>query len=82
MKEDPMEPKKVIIVAQLFISGMMALFMSGVMSVIHMGFSAAWLAQWGPNFLTAWPIAFVASMVVGPIGFALARRVLRVEVIV
>lgn len=77
-----MQPKKMIIVAQFFISGMMALFMSGVMSVIHMGFSQAWLAQWGPNFLTAWPIAFVARMVVGPIGFALARKVLREEVVV
>ena len=74
-----MHTKKVIIVAQLFISGMMALFMSGVMSVIHMGLTAQWFAQWGPNFLTAWPIAFVASMVVGPIGFALARIVLRIE---
>lgn len=77
-----MQPKKMIIVAQFFISGMMALFMSGVMSVIHMGFTSVWLAQWGPNFLTAWPIAFVASMVVGPIGFALARKVLREEVVV
>jgi hypothetical protein len=73
-----MQAKKMIITAQLFISAMMALFMTGLFSALQDGLTVLWLEHWGQRFVVAWPIAFVASMVIGPLGFAMARRVLRV----
>ena len=71
-----MQSKKTIIVAQIFISGMMALLMSGTMSALFMGISAEWLSAWGKTFLLAWPIAFVYSLLVGPLAFRCANYVL------
>ena len=68
--------KKLIILAQVFISGLMALLMSGIMSLFHRGFSAELLQIWSSTFIVAWPIAFVLSLVVGPVSFKLAALVL------
>ena len=68
--------KKLIILAQVFISGLIALLMSGIMSLFHRGFSAELLQIWSSTFIVAWPIAFVLSLVVGPVSFKLAALVL------
>ena len=66
------QTKKLIILAQVFISGLMAFLMSGIMSCLHMGFTAIWLEVWSSTFLIAWPIAFALSLIVGPISFKMA----------
>ena len=54
--------KKTVILAQLFISFMMAASMSGIMGFMALGPTAIWLQAWPRQFITAWPIAFVLSM--------------------
>jgi hypothetical protein len=68
--------KKLIILAQVFISCLMAFLMSGIFSYFHLGFTAQWLQIWSSTFIIAWPIAFVLSMVVGPLSFKMAGLVL------
>ena len=46
--------KKLVIIAQVFISGIMAL----LMSLVHMGFTLDWLWIWSTTFVVAWPVAF------------------------
>ena len=69
-----MQSRKVILLAQLFISGLMALLMSGIMGFLHTGARPDFLALWAGAFFTAWPIAFVLSMGVSPLAFWLANR--------
>lgn len=66
------QPKPVLLTAQLIISGLMALMMSGIMLVINAGFVDGLFRFWMGAFFTAWPIAFVLSLGVGPIAFRLA----------
>lgn len=55
----------------------MALVMSGLLSMIHSGGpSMEWLAAWRLQFITAWPIAFVLTMVAWPMSMALAGKIL------
>jgi len=68
--------KKLIILAQAIISGLMALLMSGLMSLFHLGFSAELLQIWSSTFIVAWPIAFVLSLFVGPASFKMAGLIL------
>ena len=67
-----MQPKPVLLTAQLIISGLMALMMSGIMHLLHAGIQPGAVQAWFTTFLTAWPIAFVLSLGVGPIAFRLA----------
>ena len=68
-----MQPKTVLLTAQVIISGLMALMMSGIMHLIHLGLHPGMLRAWLLTFLTAWPIAFVLSLGVSPLAFRLAR---------
>ncbi|MEM5470438.1 DUF2798 domain-containing protein [Hoeflea sp. AS60] len=68
--------KKLVIVAQVFISCLMALLMSGIFSYFHLGFTMEWLHIWSSTFIIAWPIVFVLSMVVGPLSFRTASIIL------
>lgn len=70
-------PAKTIILAQLFISCMMAFLMTGFMGFLHLGFSLAWAQEWLGNFVIAWPVAFCFSLVTGRIGFMLAHHITR-----
>lgn len=72
-----MQDRKIIIVAQLFISAMMAFLMTGIFGALNLGLTREWLAHWPESFFTAWPIAFVLSMIVSPIAFGLSWRVNR-----
>ncbi len=42
------------------------------MAALNFGIGAEWLHVWGWSFLRAWPIAFVYSLLVGPLAFRLA----------
>lgn len=66
---------KTIVIAQFFISAMMAFLMSGYATAVHFGINAIWLSEWGVAFLMAWPVAFVLSLGVGRLGFMIAARI-------
>ena len=68
---------RTVLLAQLFISGMMATLMSGLFALWVLGPTQAFLAEWGQRILVAWPIAFVFSLGVGPLAFKLAYQVNR-----
>lgn len=69
--------KPTLILAQLLISFLMALAMSGIMSAMAMGLSVEWLSMWPRQFVTAWPIAFVLSLLATRIAFPMAVRLRR-----
>jgi len=69
-----MHSKKVIITAQVFISGMMAFLMTGFFAMLHLGLTTAMVDAWISSLVIAWPVAFSFSMVVSPIAFMLAGR--------
>ncbi|MBD7941004.1 DUF2798 domain-containing protein [Brevundimonas guildfordensis] len=71
-----MNEKKILLLAQGFITMMMAFSMSGVMSLITLGPSREWLIEWPIAFIMAWPIAFCFTLVIGPLGFKMAHRVM------
>lgn len=68
---------RIVLLAQVFISAMMAALMTATFGMLHLGATRAFLAAWGPSFLTAWPIAFGFSLIVGPIAFKLSYQVNR-----
>lgn len=70
-----MQSKKTLILAQVFISAMMAFLMSGIFSFAHLGLTVEWLAGWSHTFIVAWPLAFVLSLGVGPLAFFMANKV-------
>ena len=67
---------KILLLAQFLISFMMAALMSGIMSLIALGPTVEWLHGWPREFITAWPIAFVLSLLTSRMAFAIAHRVL------
>ncbi|MBB1482448.1 DUF2798 domain-containing protein [Tessaracoccus sp. MC1865] len=69
--------KKHALLTQIFMTFTMAAAMSGVMSLIFMGPSLEWLATWPTDFVIAWPIAFLFTMVARPMSVSLAGSVLR-----
>jgi hypothetical protein len=72
--ENHMLSFKTVIVAQLLISCMMALSMIGIFTFHELGFTHAALNQWLSSFIVAWPIAFLLSMVISRIAFAISTR--------
>lgn len=69
-----MHSRKVILTAQLLISGMMAFLMTGFFAFLHLGFTGAAMDAWYHTFITAWPVAFCFSLIVSPIAFMIAGR--------
>jgi len=67
---------KNLLLAQFFISMMMAFVMSGIMGAIALGPTDLWLHSWPRSFLTAWPIAFILSMPIGALAFWLSGKLL------
>ena len=72
-----MMDKKSALIAQVFMTFMMALTMSGIMSLIELGPTMVWLNHWPKVFLIAWPTAFVLTMVAWPAAMAMTRKVVR-----
>ncbi|MGJ7043388.1 DUF2798 domain-containing protein [Shinella sp.] len=70
-----MNGPKTIIIAQFFISGMMAFLMTGFFSILHLGLSGRAVSEWSGGFLIAWPVAFLLSLGVGKVGFMIAGRI-------
>ena len=70
-----MTDTKTIIIAQIFISCMMAFLMTGIFSFLNLGPTLQWLQDWSWCFVRAWPIAFVLSLVVGKLAFKLAGAI-------
>ncbi|QFY61196.1 DUF2798 domain-containing protein [Rhizobium grahamii] len=68
---------KTLLIAQLFISGMMAFMMTGFFGFLHLGPSAEWLREWSHSFVIAWPVAFCLSLGVGKLSFKLAAMITR-----
>ncbi len=72
-----MMDKKTIIISQLVMTFIMALTISGIMLLITLGPTAEWLAIWPKQFIMAWPIAFVLTMIAWPLSMALTRLIVR-----
>lgn len=54
---------------------LMASIMSGVMGAVAAGgFSMQWLSMWPRQFIVAWPIAFMLTMVAWPTSLKLAGQ--------
>lgn len=66
--------KKVVITAQVFISGMMAFLMTAFFAALHLGFTAAMVDAWVNSFVIAWPVAFCLSLIVSPVAFMIAGK--------
>lgn len=69
--------KKRALLTQVVMTFIMAATMSGIMGLIFAGPSLQWLANWPRQFLIAWPIAFVLTMVAWPASVALSGKILR-----
>lgn len=69
-----MHSLKTVIVAQVFISCLMALCMIGMFTFHDLGFTREAAHIWLSTFIVAWPIAFLLSMVVSRIAFAISIR--------
>ena len=70
-----MADKKTILIAQFLISMTMAFLMTGIFSLLELGPTLEWLQVWMKNFITAWPIAFVLSIIVSKLAFDVAFRI-------
>jgi len=66
--------KKILLIAQILMTFMMALLMSGIMSLIALGPTKQWLSVWPIQFIIAWPIAFILTQFTSKIAFALAPK--------
>ena len=66
--------KKILLIAQILMTFMMATLMSGIMSAIAMGLTPEWLAAWPKQLLIAWPIAFVLTLGTSRIALAIVYR--------
>ncbi len=73
---DRKREKHTIILAQVFISCLMALLMTFLFSILPFGFGPGWFGIWMQHWLSAWPVAFILSLGVGPLAFGLAFRVM------
>lgn len=69
-----MMDKRTILATQIIMTFMMAFSMSGIMSLIALGPSTLWLSVWPKQFIIAWPIAFLLTMVAYRIASALAQK--------
>ncbi|WP_072185433.1 DUF2798 domain-containing protein [Citrobacter sp. CtB7.12] len=63
--------KRAILISQLLMTFMMASSMSGIMLLIAVGPTVQWLALWSRQFLMAWPIAFILTMIAWPVSVKL-----------
>lgn len=66
--------KKTMLLTQVIMTFFMAATMSGIMGLIFSGPTLEWLTHWPLQFIIAWPIAFVATMVLWPASMAISMR--------
>jgi hypothetical protein len=72
-----MTNKKTLLLAQALIALMMATFMTGFFSFLSLGPTSQWILAWGKSFVIAFPVAFLASLVISPIAFRMAHAITR-----
>ena len=72
-----MHSKKLIITAQVFISGMMAFLMTGFFAFVYNGFHAETVSLWMETFVRGWPVAFIFSLFVSPLAFFFAGKIVK-----
>ncbi|WP_020559734.1 DUF2798 domain-containing protein [Thiofilum flexile] len=60
------QPLKVRLLFALLMSFSMALLMTFIIVALNTGFSNGFLLRWGTSFITAFPIAFGAVLVIAP----------------
>lgn len=65
-----------MILAQVFISLLMAFLMTAIFTALPIHFEPGWVSVWLTRFIRAWPIAFALSLVVGPLSFRMASMVM------
>jgi len=65
---------KTLLVAQVIISGCMALAMTLFATLLDLGFSADLLLTWLTRFGMAWPVAFCLSIPIGKMAFMIAGK--------
>ncbi|MEC9282182.1 MAG: DUF2798 domain-containing protein [Bdellovibrionota bacterium] len=70
-----MKPPKNIVFAQLLISLQMAFLMTGIFAALANGVSFDLIPIWFKHFITAWPVAFVLSMITSRIAFSIIAKV-------
>jgi hypothetical protein len=56
---------KIHTVVAILMSFAMASLFSGYFAWLNLGFTPAWIKAWGHNLLRAWPIGFVAALLLG-----------------
>ncbi|PPC94147.1 MAG: hypothetical protein CTY33_04950 [Methylotenera sp.] len=56
-----------MIVFALMMSGSTACIVSGIIIALRMPLTLQFLSQWLTAFLTAWPIVFVAILIIAPL---------------
>lgn len=67
--------KKHALISQVFMTFIMAAMMSGLLGLIFSGgFSMDWLTTWPKQFIVAWPIAFLLTMVAWPASVSMAAK--------
>lgn len=72
-----MTNKKTLLLAQALIALMMATFMTGFFSFLNLGPTSEWFLAWGQSFVLAFPVAFLASLVISPLAFRMAHAIAR-----
>ncbi len=79
MAQTPPKPptRATMILAQAFISLLMAFLMTAIFTAFPMHFEPGWIWVWLTRFVRAWPIAFALSLIVGPLSFRMANMVMR-----
>lgn len=66
---------KVLLCAQFLIALMMSFLMTGIFNFIQLGFSYSSFLAWLKKFGTAFPIAFILSMIVSKFAFFIANKI-------
>ena len=66
---------RTVLLAQFFISGMMATAMSLYMGLMQAG--PGFLSHWGQAIFMAWPVAFLLSLGIGPLAFWMSYQLQR-----
>lgn len=70
-----MDPLKLRIVFALVMAAQMVAVVTFVFGPLRHQFAAGWLSQWGQMWLTAWPVASLAILVLAPSARRISLRI-------
>lgn len=63
------------ILLNCILSALMVSIVSSVVIIINQGLGPDFLSRWARSFVTTWPVAFPALMILGPIVRKIVERV-------